>query len=1439
MTHAATTMTSVPQLNLTVTGVLTVDATSKIDVTGKGFLGGYRSGNATATGVTTGNTTADGSTTGGDAGGSHGGRGGMSSATSAAVYDSLTNPTEPGGGGSAHNNRTDVPGGNGGGLIRITAGTIQLDGGIVADGGIGFNSSASGGAGGGIRIDAITISGGATGYIAARGGSSTNGAAGGGGGRIAIYYGSMPFNPAQVVVTGGSSNYSSMPQYYPNIVGSAGTVYLSPRSQTLTITKVSTGTGTITSTPTGISCGATCTSQFTTLSTVTLTATPAPGSTFTGWSGACTGMGTCTVTMDAAKNVTATFAQIPPPTVTITSPSGYTKNNKPLLQYTVSSGTAVVKVDGVALSKVSGNYLDTLLDGSHTVHIEASNAVGTGFADSTFVVDTVAPVLTVNPVTTPSLTASLTLTGTTEAGANLNISANTAATVGPISFAAGTWSCTVSNLTIGSNTFIIKALDQATNSRAVSVTVTYQPTVALALSTTSIAAEYQGTVGITISNINPAASELLIEQLVDVNQNDVDDAGDYVIRSFKVTDGIASTNPNVQGDEDGVANSAITTALNYFLTSDLYHTPGHYLFRATKGTQNSVVPFTVSQVSQSQTVAGMVTDGTNPIAGAMVQLTDKWQRHVAYAVANASGSYVLNIKQPGIYNLLPVAYGYVATTIPVTLAASQNIENLNLSLTTGTYHVTGNVKDATSGTGIAGIWIQASDGNNSGIALTNSSGTYDLLLPSGQYSVNTFTGAFGPSSFAKGYAEYNKQPLTITVNGNMAATDIRLPVGNITATGRVLDITGNPLPGIPVMGKIKGALDNREPVSFGISDASGYYSIGLFVGTNWDIYLYNTLDYLGTVHRDLSTTVGPLSGNDLTVHPVTAWVQGVVKDSTNKLLSGVEVKLRNMDSSIIASVVSARDGSYRLGAFAGNWFIDALTENKGTHPVTEQTFTLVDGQTGLIGFVVDVTPPSLIIDTVTTPTRISSQTVTGSMEIGSTIRLNVNTTASVSLVSYPTKTTWRCDITGLAKGANTITVTATDAAENTTVATSTITIDTIPPTIVISSPLSGITNNQTPVLTFTASDGTIVVKVDNAPVNKKSGNTLDTLSYGTHTVRVEATDAAGNPGFNSVTFTVNRPPVFNPTTFNKANATVGIAYSGQSIAGAAADPDGDAISYSKISGPVWLTVAANGALGGTPVTAANNSFVVRATSTGGTADATLNIKVAAVPAAVAQLNTWANLYSSAPNKTSASNLAVGSFTVGSGSNRLLLVAVVMEIGTAANPIISASYGGVALTRIKITANTQREIVWMGYLKESQIGSGAKALTVTYSGATGNASALHVKWAAFTGVNQTTPIAGSGGVNTATTSATFGSSVKYVTNGMTTVVAGNGGTPATGTLSATPAFIAGTATTTNAQTSRTFITARHTAAGSYASATPMTWTGTASKWSGLAVVSLQP
>jgi outer membrane protein OmpA-like peptidoglycan-associated protein len=82
---------------------------------------------------------------------------------------------------------------------------------------------------------------------------------------------------------------------------------------TLTVQKAGSGSGTVTSSPSGIDCGSDCTETYNAGTIVTLTAVAASGSIFEGWSGGgCSGTGTCAVTMDTSKTVTATLAPAPP-----------------------------------------------------------------------------------------------------------------------------------------------------------------------------------------------------------------------------------------------------------------------------------------------------------------------------------------------------------------------------------------------------------------------------------------------------------------------------------------------------------------------------------------------------------------------------------------------------------------------------------------------------------------------------------------------------------------------------------------------------------------------------------------------------------------------------------------------------------------------------------------------------------------------------------------------------------------------------------------------------------------------------------------------------------------------------------------------------------------------------------------------------------------------
>src|SRR4029077_3957443 len=187
------------KLSLTA-ATLNVDSTSRIDVSGRGFLGGRQPGNPFGTrGMTLGFQA-------GSSGASGGGYGGLGGGSSNAVYGDFRNPNDAGSGGGSD---VATVAGNGAGLIRIMAQTINLDGSILANAAGGGTADAGGGSGGGIRIDVGTLTG--TGQIRANGQDGKPrvnvGGGGGGGGRVAIYYQIITgFDLTKISAFGGLGN---------------------------------------------------------------------------------------------------------------------------------------------------------------------------------------------------------------------------------------------------------------------------------------------------------------------------------------------------------------------------------------------------------------------------------------------------------------------------------------------------------------------------------------------------------------------------------------------------------------------------------------------------------------------------------------------------------------------------------------------------------------------------------------------------------------------------------------------------------------------------------------------------------------------------------------------------------------------------------------------------------------------------------------------------------------------------------------------------------------------------------------------------------------------------------------------------------------------------------------------------------------------------------
>jgi hypothetical protein len=95
----------------------------------------------------------------------------------------------------------------------------------------------------------------------------------------------------------------------------------------------------------------------------------------------------------------------------------------------------------------------------------------------------------------------------------------------------------------------------------------------------------------------------------------------------------------------------------------------------------------------------------------------------------------------------------------------------------------------------------------------------------------------------------------------------------------------------------------------------------------------------------------------------------------------------------------------------------------------------------------------------------------------------------------------------------------------------------------------------------------------------------------------------------------NRAPIFTSNPLTLTSATAGQTYSA-TLAAHASDPNGDSITFAKVSGPAWLSVASNGSLSGTSLSAnvGTNAFQVNATDPNGlVGSTTLNLAVIAAP----------------------------------------------------------------------------------------------------------------------------------------------------------------------------------------------------------------------------------
>ncbi|MCC6175844.1 MAG: putative Ig domain-containing protein [Chloroflexi bacterium] len=208
----------------------------------------------------------------------------------------------------------------------------------------------------------------------------------------------------------------------------------------LTVTKAGNGVGTVSSLPPGIDCGSDCSDAYDGGSQVTLTASPNSDSTFTGWSGDCSGMSTCAVSMDRARSVTASFGVANRPPVANSGSdqtvdegasatldaSGSTDPDGDSLSYVwtiVNSSGPTISLSATNLARPTFTTAD---NGSYTMRVTVTDSTDSSASD-----DVVVTVRNVAP------TATFVAPSTVAGGSNFTLALNGPSDPSPADTAAG------------------------------------------------------------------------------------------------------------------------------------------------------------------------------------------------------------------------------------------------------------------------------------------------------------------------------------------------------------------------------------------------------------------------------------------------------------------------------------------------------------------------------------------------------------------------------------------------------------------------------------------------------------------------------------------------------------------------------------------------------------------------------------------------------------------------------------------------------------------------------------------------------------------------------------------------------------------------------------------------------------------------------------------
>ena len=775
---------------------------------------------------------------------------------------------------------------------------------------------------------------------------------------------------------------------------------------------------------------------------------------------------------------TVTFDNLSP-ALAITNPAQdiTTKQANILLQGTVADLTiteVTITCDGITYTPtVAAGLFEQQLtfteENTYTAIVTATDAAGnTSTVQRNIIYDKTPPILTINPVKTPTNTSQQMVAGTMELNSTVTVTCATSV-VGVVSYPTDTtWQVVIADMTEGTNLITVTATDQTGNvSNPASATIvldTQAPDTVIQIGPATltnqnsanfsfISTEESSTFECSLDqgNFAPCGNPIYFTTLaegVHVFQVRAHDAPGTVDPTPAIYLWTVDTIPPVAVITKTPTSPTRNTDAVLGLAGDDVIA---YKYRLDNGISSAEI-----LVATPITLVGL-TDGAHLLFALGKDLAGNWQKEEHATII----TWTVDTQAPVL----------TLSTLPD--GALTNNATLNIAGT------------ATDNIGLQGVMI-----SNTTVTV-NADGTFSqaLKLVNGSNTITTVaTDVAGNTT---------TDVRTIILDQSAPVITIIHPPDNSITNEVTTTVTGT----VDKMSTVSIKINNTSLVPVSVTDSTFSYPVGYDYGQNTiEVTATDFAGNIGTAKR--TVTFDNLSPALAITNPA----QDITTKQANILLQGTVADLT------ITEVTITCDGITYTPTVATGLFEQQLTFTEENTYTAIVTATDAAGNTSTVqrNIIYDKTPPILTINPVKTPTNTSQQMVTGTMELNSTVTVTCATSV-VGVVSYPTDTTWQVVIADMTEGTNLITVTATDQTGNVSNPVSAAILLDIHAPITTPNPAAG-TYNSALLVTLTANEPvTIYYTTDGSTPTTDSTVYIGAIVIvSTSTVKLFAIDTAGN-----------------------------------------------------------------------------------------------------------------------------------------------------------------------------------------------------------------------------------------------------------------------------------------------------------------------------------------